>query len=115
MRNDHKLPLWGLATIALLTAACGSDSGGPGCLTDAEICQFKRGVSAKADVEKKLGHAQQYLGTDVLVYVCQQVSGNSLVHNDIVAFEFDDQGLLAHVSVIRQGSGATPPPDCIRE
>jgi hypothetical protein len=49
-----------------------------------------------------------------MIYVCQQVSGSAVVHNDLVSFSFDDRGVLEDVTVLRQGSGATPPPDCIR-
>jgi outer membrane protein assembly factor BamE (lipoprotein component of BamABCDE complex) len=100
--------------VLLLIGSCGGDDAQGSCLTNAQICQFKKGTSTKAEVMSKLGNAQQYLGTDVMIYVCQQVSGSSVVHNDIVSFSFDDKGVLEDVTVLRQGSGATPPPDCIR-
>jgi hypothetical protein len=98
----------------LWVGACGDGGQPPGCLTNAQICQFKKGTSTRAEVMMKLGNAQQYLGADVMIYTCQEVSGNAIVHNDLVSFSFDDRGVLEDVTVIRQGSGATPPPDCIR-
>ena len=98
------------------STSCGSDSGGVGlgtggCLSDQQICQFKKGVSTETDVKNALGNAQMYLGMS-WVYVCQQVSGQQIVHNDIVAFDFDSMQVLEDVTVLRQGTGASPPPDC---
>jgi hypothetical protein len=96
---------------------CGSDSddglGMGKCLSDADICQFELGVSTRDNVQKKLGNAQQYLGSDTWIFTCQQVNGTQIVHNDFVVFSFDAMGVLEDVSVARQGSAATPPPDCL--
>jgi hypothetical protein len=100
--------------VVLWSAACGGGASMGSCLTNAQICQFKKGTSTRADVEMKLGKAQQYLGTEAVIYVCQEASGNMIVHNDLVSFSFGSDGLLEDVTVIRQGSGATAPPDCIR-
>ena len=101
-----------LLAVAALWLACGGESSSPGCLSDAQICQFKKGTSTRADVQAKLGNAQMYLGNDAAIYVCQEVSGNAVVHNDLVSFNFDDKGVLEDIVVVRQGSGATPPPAC---
>jgi hypothetical protein len=81
-------------------------------LSDSQICQFKVGVSTQTDVKAALGNAQEYLGSSTWVYVCQQVSGMTVVHNDQVIFDFDSSGALEDVTVLREGSGSTPPPDC---
>ena len=104
-----------LALITLLTLGCGGGGGGISmgrCLTDAEICQFKKGVSTKQDVMSKLGNAQQYLGPDDWAYTCTQFDGQMLIHNDLVSFTFDDAGVLSSITVLRQGSGSTVPPSC---
>jgi hypothetical protein len=103
-----------LLVTVLGLASCGGDDAMGRCLSNEQICQFKKGTSTKAEVEMKLGKAQQYLGTEVVIYVCQQVSGQTIVHNDLVSFIFDERGVLEEVTVIRQGSGATPPPACDR-
>jgi len=97
--------------------ACGSDSGTAGfgtggCLSDQQICQFKDGVSTQAEVKTALGNAQMYVGSSAWMYVCQQVSGQQIIHNDLVVFDFDSSGRVSDVTVLRQGTGATPPPDC---
>jgi hypothetical protein len=98
------------------STSCGSDSGDVGlgtggCLSDQQICQFKKGVSTETDVKNALGNAQMYVGPSA-IYVCQQISGQQIVHNDLVAFDFDSMQVLQDVTVLRQGTGATPPPDC---
>jgi outer membrane protein assembly factor BamE (lipoprotein component of BamABCDE complex) len=107
---------WTAVFAACVLSACGDDdegSGGKGkCLSDAEICQFVVGVSTRDDVQKKLGNAQQYFGTDVATYICQRISGQQIVRNDLVSFSYDANGRLEDITVIRQGSGATPPPAC---
>ena len=103
-----------LLLLLLGLASCGGDDAMGRCLSNEQICQFKKGTSTRAEVEMKLGKAQQYLGTEVAIYICQQVSGQSVVHNDLVSFSFDDKGVLEDVTVIRQGSGASPPPVCDR-
>jgi hypothetical protein len=108
---------WLLLLAACSLTACGDDSGStPGlggrCLSDMEICQFTKGVSTGKEIQSKLGNAQQYLGSESAVYVCQQISGQQIVHNDLVTFSFDDSGRLEDILVLRQGSGATPPPTC---
>jgi hypothetical protein len=70
------------------------------------------GVSTQDDVRAGLGNAQTYLGDSTAIYVCQQITGQQIVHNDQVIFDFDSSGRLSDVSVLRQGTGATPPPDC---
>jgi hypothetical protein len=80
-------------------------------LSDQQICQFKKGVSTDTDVKNALGNAQMYLGTS-WAYVCQQVSGQQIVHNDLVVFDFDSMHVLEDVTVLRQGTGSSPPPDC---
>ena len=108
---------------AFLFAACGSDDGGggggggpglgtAGCLTDQQICQFKKGVSTQSDVKNALGNAQEYLGSNAAVYICQQIAGQQVIHNDQVIFDFDSSGHLSGVTVLRQGTGSTPPPNC---
>lgn len=113
---------WAGLVLALSFASCGGsdDSGGggaqglgmAGCLTDDQICQFQKGVSTKDDVKNALGNAQTYLGDSAAIYVCQQVAGMEIVHNDLVTFDFDSSGRLSDVTVLRQGTGSTPPPDC---
>ena len=108
--------------LALASASCGGSDdagggGGPGlgtagCITNEQICQFKQGVSTEDDVRNALGNAQTYLGESTAIYVCQQIVGQQIVHNDQVIFDFDSSGKLSDVSVLRQGTGATPPPDC---
>jgi len=112
--------VWAWVGLALSISACGDSSdssanqglGTGGCLTDAQICQFQKGVSTKADVQNALGNAQEYLGTDAAVYICQEVAGQQIIHNDQVIFSFDSNGRLQDVMVLRQGSGSTPPPTC---
>jgi hypothetical protein len=101
------------------SSACGSDGssgaqglGVKGCLSDAQICQFEMGVSTEMDVKANLGNAQEFLGSSTWVYVCQQVAGMTVVHNDETIFDFDSSGVLEDVTVLRQGTGATPPPNC---
>jgi outer membrane protein assembly factor BamE (lipoprotein component of BamABCDE complex) len=112
---------WAVASLvgALTSSACGSSdsSGGQGlgtagCLSDSQICQFQVGVSTQMDVKAALGNAQEFLGSSTWVYVCQQVVGMSIVHNDEVIFDFDSSGVFEDVTVLRQGTGATPPPSC---
>jgi outer membrane protein assembly factor BamE (lipoprotein component of BamABCDE complex) len=108
---------WTLGLAACMLMACGDDddddSAAQGtCLSDAEICQFVVGVSTKDDIQKKLGNAQQYFGTESAIYICQQISGQQIVHNDLISFSYDANGRLEDITVLRQGSGATPPPAC---
>jgi len=81
-------------------------------LSDSQICQFTVGVSTQADVKAALGNAQEYLGSTTWVYVCQQVAGMTVVHNDQIIFDFGSSGTLEDVTVLRQGTGSTPPPAC---
>lgn len=100
---------------ALFGLGCGSDGtslNAGRCLTNAEICQFTRGVSTKQQVQAKLGNAQMYVGANAWAYTCQQISGQMVVHNDLVAFNFDEAGVLIDITVLRQGSGASEPPAC---
>ncbi len=116
---------WGYAGIVacmggvLASSACGSDDssagqglGTHGCLSDSQICQFQVGVSTQMDVKAALGNAQEFLGSTTWVYVCQQVAGMMIVHNDETIFDFDSSGVFEDVTVLRQGTGATPPPTC---
>lgn len=103
-----------MAALLCGLAACGEDPRPPGCITDAQLCQLKKGTSTKADVMATLGKAQMFIGPDDWLYVCQQISGGTIVHNDITSVTFDDKGVLEELEVLRQGSGATPPPDCIK-
>jgi hypothetical protein len=103
---------------ALAVVGCGSGGSGGGvglgmggCLTDQQICQFTPGVSTQNDVRKALGNAQGYEGTSA-IYICQEVSGSQIVHNDLIVFDFDMSGTLMDVMVERMGTGATPPPNC---
>jgi outer membrane protein assembly factor BamE (lipoprotein component of BamABCDE complex) len=101
---------------AMAIAACGSDDGAvglgtAGCLSDQQICQFKKGVSTRADVQKALGNPQISLGASAWSYVCQQISGN-LIRNEQTIFDFDDSGVLSDVTTIRVGSSSAPGPDC---
>lgn len=112
---------WAGLVLVLPSASCGGsdDAGGggqglgtAGCLTDDQICQFQEGVSTQDDVRNALGNAQTYLGNSTAIYVCQQIVGQQIVHNDQVIFDFDSSGHLSDVMVLRQGTGATPAPDC---
>jgi hypothetical protein len=96
--------------------ACGSDDGAvglgtAGCLSDQQICQFKKGVSTKDDVQKALGNPQISLGSSAWSYVCQQISGQ-VIRNDQVIFDFNDSGVLSDVTVLRIGTSSPPAPDC---
>jgi hypothetical protein len=105
--------------------ACGSDDeavglGTAGCLSDQQICQFKKGVSTKADVQKALGNANVYFGSSTMtsasmsstwIYYCQVISAQ-VIRNDQTIFDFDDSGVLSDVTVLRLGSASAPPPDC---
>jgi hypothetical protein len=83
-----------------------------GCLSDSQICQFQPGVSTQMDVKAALGNAQEFLGSMTWVYVCQQVSGMTVLHNDQTIFDFNSSGVFQDVTVLRQGAAATPPPNC---
>lgn len=98
-------------------AGCGSDDDGAvgfgtaGCVSDQQICQFKKSVSTKADVQKVLGNAQLYLTSNTWGYICQIVS-SQVIRNDQTIFDFDDSDVLPDITFLRQGTGSTPPPDC---
>ncbi|HET9957340.1 MAG TPA: hypothetical protein VFQ61_22735 [Polyangiaceae bacterium] len=122
MIRNHSLVALAVILLCSVQAlvACGSDSdsdnGGVAgkCLSDEDICQFKEGASTAAEIRNKLGNAQQYIGNEVASYMCQQIAGQQIVHNDLVNFSFDSNGVLEDVIVLRQGSAATPPPSCSR-
>src|SRR5690349_18632426 len=103
---------------ALVAMACSdSGSGGPGlgkagCLSDQQICALHKGVTTQSQVQSTLGNAQEYLGSSTWVYVCQQIAGQQVVHNDQVIVDFDSSEHVSDVVVLRQGVGSTPPPDC---
>src|SRR5438552_1577210 len=88
--------------IALLVSACGSDSndaglGTAGCLSDQQICEFKKGVSTETDVKNALGNAQVFVGPSTWIYACMQISGTQILHNDQTVFDFDDTQHLSDV------------------
>ena len=101
--------------------ACGSDDAAPpGCLSDQQICQFKKGVSTKADVQKALGNPNFSIGAGTSTsasmsntwdYLCLVVSG-PVSRNEQTVFDFDDSGVLTDVTVLRLGSASAPAPDC---
>jgi outer membrane protein assembly factor BamE (lipoprotein component of BamABCDE complex) len=106
----------GVACIVALAvaSACGDDDKkvglGGSCLSNQQICQFPEGTS-QMDVQKALGNAQEFLDSRTWIYICQEIQGQQIVHNDLVSFDFDDSGRLTDVTALRMGAGATPPPD----
>jgi hypothetical protein len=105
--------MWAACVVALGAASgCGDDGQpgfGSGCVSNEQICKVPEGAT-QMDVQRVLGPAQGYF-SDSWMYVCQQIVGQQIAHNDIISVDFDSAGRVRDISGFRMGANASPVPD----